>query len=95
MDAAISAWSAAEFTRVLGQELPGRKLHWGLASAATERGPDDWKQFQVSQPLKSSSPSKSIVGTCWVLTWKMIDGKEDVKARLVAKGYQDPDLSRP
>ena len=39
-----------------------------------------------------ASCSKAIVGTRWVLTWKIVDQTKNAKARLAAKGYQDPDL---
>ena len=60
--------------------------------AAETRELDAWTQFMVYSPMESGECNEEIVGTRWVLTWKMVGGVKTVKARLVAKGYQDPDL---
>ena len=53
---------------------------------------DAWTRFKVYSPAKSGKCNEEVVGTCWILTWKMVEGVKTEKARLVAKGYQDPDL---
>ena len=45
-----------------------------------------WGKFDVFSPHEACENQKQIVQTRWVLTWKMVDGKQRVKARLVAKG---------
>ena len=42
------------------------------------------KRVEVFEPLKEGTHSKPIVDTWRALTWKMVDGKEDVKTRLIA-----------
>ena len=53
---------------------------------------DARSQFRAFSPCGPERCNKSVVGTRWVLSWKVVGGVKTVKARLVAKGYQDPDL---
>ena len=55
--------------------------------AARTRELDARTQFMAHIPLKPGKRTKELVGTRWVLTWKVVEGVKTVKARLVAKGY--------
>ena len=55
---------------------------------------DKWNEFGVTKFLSKKqlndimkrNPDQKIVGTRWVFTEKVIQGKEDYKARLVVQG---------
>ena len=61
-----------------------------LVRAAQDREPAALGAFNVFAPTAYANFKKTIVGTRWVLTWKVIEGKASVKARLVVGGLQDP-----
>lgn len=42
--------------------------------------------------MRAGIDPQRIIGSRWVLTWKLVDGAKVPKARLVLLGYQDPDL---
>ena len=42
--------------------------------AAKTRELDAWAQFKVYNPLEPGKCTKDVVGTRWVLTWKMVEG---------------------
>ena len=94
IDIVATAEAADERNRILGQELPPEEaqLYEKDVLAADTRGLVARKQFKVFNPLEPGRCTKEVVGTRWVLTWKMVEGVKTVKARLAAKGYQDSDL---
>ena len=56
----------------------------------------EWNSFVDNKVVEIASragidPSR-IIGSRWVLTWKVSEGEKVPKARLVLLGYQDPDL---
>ena len=81
VDAAISAWTAD-----LGGKTLGKEEDRELAA---------WKEFDAFCPVAHPSITRTIVDTCWVLTWELIGGGEaSAKARFAVKVFQDPDLQR-
>ena len=94
LDAAASAQAADLCNKILGKELTPDEEEKFIkeVKAAKGRELDAWSKFRVFSPCEPEKCNKSVVGTRWVLTWKVVDGVKTVKARLVAKGYQDPDL---
>ena len=94
VDTAISAWVADECNRVLGKELTDDEVssHPALAQDAKIKELLAWNTFKVFNPVMATEVNKKVVDTRWVLTWKMVEGKQCIKARLAAKGFQDPDL---
>ena len=94
MLAAASAQEAEVCNKILGRELTPEEEEKFVkeVDAAKRRELDAWSHFRVFSPCAPAKCTKSVVGTRWVLTWKMVEGVKTVKARLVAKGYQDPDL---
>ena len=67
-------------------------MHGGLVSFAKGRELSVWAKFEVSKLGKEGALSKSVVHTCWALTWKMVEGEKDAKARPAARGRHAPDL---
>ena len=65
--------------------------------AALVRERDKWNRFGVTKFLSKKqlndimkrNPNHNIVGTRWVFTEKVIQGKPDCKARLVVQGCQE------
>ena len=94
IDVVSSAKAADACNLSLGQELlPGEERFYEKDMlAARARELDAWSQFKVYSPMEPGECDEEVVGTRWVLTWKVADGVKTVKACLVAKGYQDPDL---
>ena len=80
--------------KILGRELSPEEEEKFIkeVGAAKGRELDAWSHFRAFSPCEPERCNKSVVGTRWVLTWKVADGAKTVKARLVAKGYQGPDL---
>ena len=72
-DAATSAWIAGQCNRVLGQALAQEeeKLHGGSREYGQGGGAAGFSEFKVLQPLERGAPTKSIVGTRWVVIWKL------------------------
>ena len=91
-----TAKAADECNRILGQELPQEeeRLYAKDVLAAKTRELDARTQFKVYNPLEPGKGTEEVVGTRWVLTWKMVEGAKTAKARLVAKGYQGPDFKQ-
>ena len=95
MEAALTAWVAAQCDRPLGQELSvDDELRFvEEVEAAKGRELDAWCKFQVFSSVPQTKATKDVAETRWVLTWKDLEGKRTVKARLVARGFQGPDLA--
>ena len=70
------------------------KLQQGRVDVAMVREWDTWNEFGVTKFLSKKqlndimkrNPDQKIVGTRWVLTEKVIQGKQDYKAKLVVQG---------
>ena len=94
MDGAASAWVADVCNRVVSQELlpDEEKVHADLVQEAEPKDLAAWKKFDVYAKRNACNVSKKIAQTRWVLTWKIVDGREFAKARQEAKGFQGPDL---
>ena len=60
--------------------------------AAETREVDARSQFKVYSFMELGECDRDVVGTRWVLTWKVADGVKTVRARLLATGYRGPDL---
>ena len=93
IDVVSTPKAADECNRISGQELPHEEesVYAKDALAAKTRELNARTQFKVYSPLEPGKCPKEVVGTRWVLTWKLVEGVKTVKARLAAKGYQDPD----
>ena len=94
IDVVFPAKAADECNRISGQELPPEpeRLYEKDALAAKQRELDTWSQFKDYNPMEPGKCGEEVVGTRWVLTWRVAGGVKTVKACLAAKGYQDPDL---
>ena len=95
MEAALTAWVAAQCDRPMGQELRADdELHFVKeVEAAKRRELDAWCKFQVFSPVLGTRVTKDVVETRRVPTWKDLDGKRAAKDRWVARGFQGPDLA--
>ena len=80
IDVVATAKAADKCNRILGQELPKEE-----ELAAKTRELDARAQFKVYNPLEPGKRTKEVVGTRWVLTWKMVEGVKTVRARLLKK----------
>ena len=95
MEAAISAWPAAERNRVLGQESSEEEeaVHVELVREAQGTELGAYKFCRVLKPLEAGALRKSAVGARRILTWEMVGGVRTVKVRQVATGFRGPVLT--
>ena len=78
----------------MGQELSAEDegAHTAQVRAAGHRELGSRAKFKVFELVKRGEPSKAIVDTRWVLTWKSMGCKRDVNARFAATEYRGPDF---
>ena len=88
-NAAISAWTAHECNKALGQELSAEedKSHGKLVRAAKEMELAARGKFKVPKLLP-----KATVDARWVLVWEMVASEKDGKACPADEGYQGTDF---
>ena len=77
-------------------EVTERKLSGEERALFRKAKAKEWNSFVDNKVVEIASragidPSR-IIGSRWVLTWKVSEGEKVPKARLVLLGYQDPDL---
>ena len=76
VEAALTAWVAAQCDRPLGQELSSvdEQRCAKEVEAAKCRDLDAWCKFQAFSPVPQAKVTKDVVETRWVLTWKALEG---------------------
>ena len=85
VNAAIAARAADRCDKASGRgpSAGQGELRGNLVGVAKERELPAWGNFKNFDSVAAGTPAKTAGDTRWVLTWKMVEGKEGVRARLV------------
>ena len=76
VEAATSAWAAAECSRIAAQESSEeRKMaHADRVRDAKVKELDAWRSFNVSEPIRAGDMKRTAAGNPWDPALKMVEG---------------------